>query len=84
MYFSIADSSISLEDYLDFRKRVIYEFTNIEMKRDQIQEETMTFHRVDKDNTGSITWWEFINFETTRILQQRHKVSNLDINYTLF
>ena len=54
------------------------------MTPDQIQEDTMTFHRVDKDNTGSITWWEFINFETTRILQQRHKVSNLDINYTVF
>lgn len=34
----------------------------------------MIFHRVDKDSTGSITWWEFINFETIRILKQRHKV----------
>jgi len=54
------------------------------MTRDRIQEETMTFHRVDKDNTGSITWWEFINFETTQILQQRHKVSNLNTNYNMF
>lgn len=51
------------------------ELTNSEMERDQIQEETRTYHRVDKDSTGSITWWEFLNFETTRILQQRHKVS---------
>lgn len=73
------DSSISLEDYLDFRKRVYNELTNSEMERDQIQEETRTYHRVDKDSTGSITWWEFLNFETTRILQQRHKNSLLHL-----
>lgn len=75
----VRDSSISLEDYLDFRKRVHYELTNSEMTREQIQEETMTFHRVDKENTGSITWWEFLNFETTRILQQRNRNSLLHI-----
>ncbi|KAK3098733.1 hypothetical protein FSP39_022535 [Pinctada imbricata] len=73
------DTSVSLEEYLDYRRRVHKEEQNDDMSQAKIQEETARFHKVDRDNTGSITWWEFINYESINVLQRRSKNSILKL-----
>ncbi|XP_061193286.1 uncharacterized protein LOC133201504 [Saccostrea echinata] len=69
------DSSIGLEDFMEYRKRCYGDQDGGEVPKDALQEDLARFHRIDKDNTGSITWWEFINFESIRILKKRNKNS---------
>ena len=34
---------------------------------------------IDKDKTGSIDWWEFLNHESVKVLSRRDKVSKIEI-----
>lgn len=73
------DSSIGLEDFMEYRKRCYADEDGGTLPKESLQEDLARFHRIDKDNTGSITWWEFINFESIRILKKRSKNSNVHL-----
>lgn len=59
---------------MEYRKRCYADEDGGTLPKESLQEDLARFHRIDKDNTGSITWWEFINFESIRILKKRSKV----------
>jgi len=65
---------MSLEDYLDYRKRAYKDRNGCSIPKPDIQDEMAQFHRLDKENAGSITWWEFLNYESAKVLQKRGKV----------
>lgn len=52
------------------------------MTTEQQQDITIIFHRIDKNGSGSVTWWEFLNYESARCLHDRKsKVSLGDWYY---
>lgn len=65
------DCSITLDDYLDYRRRLHKDISNNDMTTEQQQDITIIFHRIDKNGSGSVTWWEFLNYESARCLQDR-------------
>jgi hypothetical protein len=42
-------------------------------------EEKRRFHLMDLENSGSITWNEFVNFETANLLSKKNKVKYFEI-----
>ncbi|XP_060068517.1 PHD finger protein 24-like [Ylistrum balloti] len=67
------DSSISLEEYLTYRKRAYKDTHTVSLPKAELQDEMAQFHRLDKENSGSVTWWEFLNYESIKILLRRGK-----------
>lgn len=79
--FSVVDCSITLDDYTDYRKRLHKDISNSDMTAEQQQDITIIFHRIDKNGSGSITWWEFLNYESARCLQDRKSKVSLRDKY---
>ena len=57
-------------------KRTIYEEDGEPMTSEQEREELRRLKLMDSDNSGSITWNKFINFETGSLLAKKNKVNN--------
>ena len=46
-----------------------------EMPEDEVQLETLKFDMIDRDKTKEIDWWEFLHYETIKMLRRRRRRS---------
>ena len=46
-----------------------------EMPEDEVQLESMKFDMIDRDKTNEIDWWEFLYYETRKMLRRRRRRS---------
>lgn len=53
------------------------------MTNENEMEEKKRFQLMDLDNTGSITWNEFVDFETASLLSRKNKVRLQQISLLL-
>ncbi|KAJ8039669.1 PHD finger protein 24 [Holothuria leucospilota] len=70
------DATISLEEFVKYRKMAVQQTEGREMTETEITDEENKFKAMDSDLGGSISWWEFLNHEALRRLatQSRQKL----------
>eukprot|EP00112_Aurelia_sp_Birch-Aquarium-sp1_P004119 Seg1468.1 transcript_id=Seg1468.1/GoldUCD/mRNA.D3Y31 product="PHD finger protein 24" protein_id=Seg1468.1/GoldUCD/D3Y31 len=72
-YDANQDTQISLEEYIQYTEKHYKSKTEEELPeylKTQAQDE---FKIIDKDKTGLIDWWEFLNHESVKMLSKREK-----------
>jgi hypothetical protein len=62
-----------LEDYLRVKRKIAEEDGGM-LTAENEKEEIRRFHLMDLDNTGTITWNEYVDFETASLLSKKNKV----------
>ncbi|XP_041474998.1 PHD finger protein 24-like [Lytechinus variegatus] len=68
-----SDATISLEEFIEYRRLVIKDHENRDLTKDEVEDETRNFKSMDTDRTGTLSWWEFLNHEAIRRLATRSK-----------
>ncbi|XP_070563971.1 PHD finger protein 24-like [Ptychodera flava] len=68
-----SDSNITSTEFLRYKKQSYREAEGKEMSSEQEEKEMEMFRLMDKDKTGYLTWWEFLNHESARRLATRSK-----------
>ncbi|CAH1238759.1 PHF24 [Branchiostoma lanceolatum] len=66
------DSSLSLDEYLNYRQKAMEDF-DIRLSEEELDRERAKFKVMDVNQTGTLDWWEFLNFEAVRKLGRRSK-----------
>ncbi|XP_064625182.1 PHD finger protein 24-like isoform X2 [Lineus longissimus] len=69
------DTSVSLEEFLTFKKRQYLEEVCEEIDSDTLENMKREFRIMDADRTGTLDWWEFLNYESVKMLEKRSKVA---------
>lgn len=64
---------VKLDDYIRIKKKMAEDDGGLMTTENEI-EEKRRFHLMDLNNTGSITWNEFVDFETAHLLSRKNKV----------
>lgn len=64
---------VKLDDYLRIKRKMCEDDGGLMTNENEI-EEKKRFSLMDLDNTGSITWNEFVDFETANLLSKKNKV----------
>lgn len=64
---------VKLDDYLRVKKKMAEDDGGL-MTHENETEEKKRFNLMDLDKTGSITWNEFVDFETANLLSKKNKV----------
>eukprot|EP00794_Sanderia_malayensis_P007777 gene7777-8623_t len=72
-YDTNQDTQISLEEYIKYRERKYRKETKETLPKDLRNLAEDEFKIIDRDVTGTIDWWEFLNHETVKILRTREK-----------
>ncbi|CAH1238760.1 PHF24 [Branchiostoma lanceolatum] len=67
------DSSLSLDEYLNYRQKAMEDF-DIRLSEEELDRERAKFKVMDVNQTGTLDWWEFLNFEAVRKLGRRKHV----------
>lgn len=67
------DCFVNLEDYLKIKRKIAEEDGGMLTPENEI-EEKRRFNLMDLDKTGTITWNEFVDFETASLLSRKNKV----------
>ncbi|XP_022097219.1 PHD finger protein 24-like isoform X2 [Acanthaster planci] len=70
-----SDASISLEEFMAFRRRVFKDRHDRDMLSHEEEDEINQFKAIDTDRTGSLSWWEFLSHEAVRRLSSQSKKS---------
>ncbi|XP_033636782.1 PHD finger protein 24-like [Asterias rubens] len=68
-----SDSTISLEEFMRYRKKVFRDREDRDMMRYEEEDEKNQFTAIDTDRTGSLSWWEFLSHEAVRRLSSLSK-----------
>lgn len=69
------DAKISKTEYIALRKRKYKQKYDSEMPEDEVQLEVLKFDMIDRDKTKEIDWWEFLHYETIKMLRRRRRRS---------
>ncbi|XP_013378662.1 PHD finger protein 24 isoform X2 [Lingula anatina] len=64
------DATISVEEYLDYKQKEYLALFHTPMPKEEEDLEKTKFRHMDTDGTGTIDWWEFLNYETIRLLER--------------
>ncbi|CAD5111721.1 DgyrCDS1010 [Dimorphilus gyrociliatus] len=77
------DASISLEEYIEFKKSLYRREEGSEMPEFEVEMNMYNFRFMDLDNSGSIDYWEFIKHESLSYLNRRTKCHIEIVNETI-
>jgi len=69
------DAKISRDEYIALRKRKYRQKYDSDMPEDEVQLESLKFDMIDRDKTKEIDWWEFLHYETIKMLRRRRRRS---------
>ena len=58
---------------MDFRKKIHKQNTGRNMTPEEEASERKLFHNMDVDNNGEINYWEFLEYNGFKILQQHRR-----------
>ncbi|XP_065069993.1 PHD finger protein 24-like isoform X1 [Rhopilema esculentum] len=72
-YDSNQDTQISLEEYVQFKEMQFVKKTKDRCPDDLKKLASDEFCMIDRDKTGTIDWWEFLNHESIKMLARRDK-----------
>ena len=70
-----AEDDLTLQDYLAYCHMSLQEDEDKVLTRAKAENASRRFAQVDTAGKGRITWCQFLNIETVRILKKRNKVS---------
>ena len=65
---------VKLEDYLKVKRKICEDDGGLMTPETEL-EEKRRFNLMDLDKSGSITWNEFVDFETANLLSKKNKAS---------
>lgn len=61
-------------EFLNYRQQRYKEHFGTDISKENIEDEIFHFKQIDRSKTNSINWWDFVNFESARVMQKRSKV----------
>jgi hypothetical protein len=68
--YVVTGGQITLDEFIEYkRKQLDYNMSEVEHKLSQLE-----FRMVDTDGSGTIDWWEFLNFQAKVKLASRDQV----------
>lgn len=70
------DCYVNFEDYMKIKQKM-YEEDGEVLTREKEYLEKARFKLIDKDQSGTITWSEFVEFEAADLLSRKNKVINV-------
>ncbi|XP_031559848.1 PHD finger protein 24-like [Actinia tenebrosa] len=62
------DTQITQVEYIRYKKAKYKDIHKVEMPKVQVDEAAREFTMIDKNSTGTIDWWEFLNHESLKTL----------------
>lgn len=65
-----------MDDYLDVKREILEEDGENKMTSEIELEEYRRFKLIDSNNSGAITWNEYVEFETADLLAKKNKVNS--------
>lgn len=74
IFYSSTDSLISRDEYENYQKRKYEKLYGHPMPQDELKMAAWKFHTIDVDNSGFISYWELLNYESMIILARRSQV----------
>ena len=63
-----------MEEMLDFKQQQCQLLKSRSLDAEEISQVRDEFRIMDCDNTNSIDYWEFLNYESVRLLEKRSRV----------
>jgi len=73
------DTKVTMDEFLKYQESLHFLHWGAPMSQEDLEMEKTKFSLMDKDQTGSIDWWEFLNYETLRKLRKRNKSSLVSV-----
>jgi hypothetical protein len=67
---------VTFIDYMKVKKELFRNDHGRLWSPDEELEEKRRFHLIDTDNSGTVAWSEFINYEAAQLLIRKNKVNN--------
>lgn len=71
---SFSDTSVDLKKYMRYKKESYSNLIGIDMSAQRENQEIRIFADLDRDESGTLEWWEFAPSMSLKILSKRSPV----------
>ena len=65
---------MSKAEFLDCAEKFHHKTHKRDLSIEELENEELKFKQIDRDNTGHISWRDFMNYHSVIMLQKRSKV----------